>query len=144
MEIILPVAPEQLIKELFTMSGVNYELGPIIKMSAPEEWALKPITKWPVNQELFTSTISLFGFIPIDRHRFKLLSISSAGFTESSSSLFNVVWAHERTITKNGSGAIVKDSVGYKSKIGSLSFLSMPVYRFIFNHRHRRLRQKYS
>ena len=89
MEVFLPVKPELLKKELFNMNGVNYELAPILKMSAPEQWASKTITEWPVNNEIFTSTISLFGVIPIDRHRFKLLSINSAGFVESSSSLLN-------------------------------------------------------
>ncbi|MBJ7536557.1 hypothetical protein [Marinomonas transparens] len=144
MELFLPVEPELLKEDLFTMSGVNYELAPMIKMSAPEKWGSKAITQWPVNEEIFTSTISLFGVIPIDRHRFKLLSINSSGFIESSSSLFNSVWSHERTITKNGSGANVKDVVGYKNKIGLLGSLLKPVYRSIFTHRHKRLKLKYA
>ena len=144
MEVFLPVEPELLKKELFTMSGVNYELAPTVKMSAPEQWVSKSITEWPVNKEIFTSTISFFGVIPIDRHRFKLLSVSSAGFVESSSSVFNSVWSHERTITKSGSGANVKDVVGYQNKISLLGTLLKPFYRSIFTHRHKRLKLKYA
>ena len=144
MEVFLPVSPDQLSSDLFLMSGVNYELSPIVKMSAPEEWASKSIAHWPVNEYVFSSIIFLFGFIPIDLHRFKLLSVNSNGFKESSKTLFNSVWSHERNILKSDSGATVRDVVYYKSKIGFLGSLLKPIYHSIFVHRHNRLKLKYA
>lgn len=143
MEVSLPVSPDQLSSDLLFMSGVNYELAPILKMSAPEKWAAKPISEWPVNQGIFASKILLFGFIPIDLHRFSFLSVNLMGFKESSTSLLNSLWSHERTISANGSGATVTDVVYYKSKLGLIGYLFKPLYQSIFTYRHKRLRQKY-
>lgn len=144
METSLPVNPDQLASDLLLMSGVNYELSPLLKMSAPQKWATKPISKWPVNSYIFSSTILLFGLIPIDLHRFKLLSVNGMGFKESSKTLFNSQWSHQRTISSNGSGAKVRDVVYYNSKLGFLGCLFKPLYKSIFAHRHKRLKSKYA
>ena len=81
--------PDQISSDLLTMRGVNYELLPIVKMSAPAEWANKPINEWPLGQEIFTSTILLFGLVPIDLHKFKLRNVDKSVFQESSRSLMN-------------------------------------------------------
>lgn len=144
MEVTLPVNPDQLAADLLVMSGVNYELSPILRMSAPVEWAGKLISEWPVNTDLFSSRILLFGVVPIDLHRFKFLSVDGMGFKESSQTLINSLWSHERRISSNGSGAKVRDVVYYKSKSGFLGCLFKPVYRSVFAHRHKRLKLKYA
>ncbi|RBP53668.1 hypothetical protein [Arenicella xantha] len=143
-ETFLSVTPEQLQAELLSMSGVNYELAPIIQMSVPEKWATTAITLWPTHENVFTSTVLLFGVLPVDRHCFKLLSVTGTGFTESSKTLLNSVWSHQRTITKHGSGANVKDVVYYTTKIPCIGSLLRPVYRSIFMHRHKRLKLRYA
>lgn len=143
METSLPVSPDKLSADLLFMSGVNYELSPILKMSAPQKWEVEPISKWPVNSDIFSSTILLFGFLPIDLHRFNFLSVNGMGFKEASSSLLNKLWSHERTISTSGSGSKIKDVVHYKSKLGFLGNLFKPVYQAIFAHRHKRLKLKY-
>lgn len=140
----LCVDPSQLARDTLTMEGVNYELGPLLSMSTPASWHSKPITEWPINQALFTSTIFLLGFIPIDRHQFKFDAIHQFGFHEASKSMINSEWSHERVISPDGLGSIVKDVVIYKSKLGVLGALFTPVYKAIFRHRHRRLRARYS
>lgn len=65
------------VSELLTMRGVNKELGPLIRMTAPSEWSDRPIYEWPVGRVLFSSWILLFGIIPIDRHKFFFQSIVS-------------------------------------------------------------------
>ena len=144
METSLAVSPDQLASDLLLMSGVNYELSPLLKMSVPQTWAAKPISDWPVNNNIFSSTILLFGFIPIDLHRFKFLSVHGMGFKESSKTLLNSLWSHQRTISSNGSGAKVTDVVYYKSKLGFLGYLFKPLYQSIFAHRHKRLKSKYA
>ncbi|MDX1353280.1 MAG: hypothetical protein R3254_09730 [Thiomicrorhabdus sp.] len=95
----MSVSPEQLSTELLHMSGVNYELFPIVKMSTPKAWAKKPISEWPIEDEVFASAVLLFCFIPIDLHRFRFQSVNDMGFKESSKSLLNVMWIHERKIS---------------------------------------------
>ena len=144
METQLPVSSNELAHDTLKMSGVNYELGPLLKMSAPEIWQSKSITEWPTNQNLFSSNILLLGLIPIDRHFFNFNTIDSFGFKENSKSLMNSLWSHERLIKSVGSGSVIKDVIIYKSKLGILGNLFMPVYKAIFKHRHNRLRAKYS
>lgn len=97
----LAVDSNNLAQDSLTMSGVNYELGPFLKMSVPDLWQSKSITEWPTKQSLFSSNILLFGFIPIDRHYFKFKTIDSFGFNESSKSLMNSLWSHERLISQS-------------------------------------------
>src|SRR5690554_7620371 len=81
------------------MKGVNRELSPIIRMTAPSEWSSKPIFEWPTGKVLFSSSILLFGILPIDRHTFFFQSIDrQRGFAEASSSLTNKLWHHRREI----------------------------------------------
>ena len=144
METQLPVSSNELAHDTLKMSGVNYELGPLLKMSAPDFWQSKSITEWPTNQNLFSSNILLLGLIPIDRHFFNFKTIDSFGFKENSKSLMNSLWSHERLIKSVGSGSVIKDVIIYKSKLGILGNLFMPIYKAIFKHRHSRLRAKYS
>lgn len=144
METYLSVNPDQLATDLLNMSGVNYELSPFLKMSTPQQWSAKSIADWPVNDHIFSSSILLFGFIPIDLHRFKFTSVDGMGFTESSNTLLNSLWSHERTISITDSGAKVTDVVCYKSRLGFIGYLFKPLYQSIFAHRHKRLKQKYA
>jgi hypothetical protein len=130
-------------RELLTMEGVNHELHPIVKMTASSEWAKKPLTEWPVNIALFTSTILLFGLVPVDAHTFRLRDVHSNGFQESSSSLVNNEWNHRRTISNQPSGCLVHDVVEYLPKVSILGQMMKPIYKAIFNHRHKRLKRKY-
>lgn len=69
----LAVSSNKLARDTLNMTGVNYELWPLLKMSAPDIWQSKPITEWPTNKNLFSSNILLLGCIPIDRHYFNSL-----------------------------------------------------------------------
>jgi hypothetical protein len=144
METQLVISSNDLARDTLNMSGVNYEIGPLLKMSSPDIWQSKSITEWPTNQNLFSSNILLLSLIPIDRHYFNFKSIDSFGFKETSKSLINSLWSHERVITSVGSGSVIKDVIMYKSKLGILDNLFMPIYEAIFKHRHNRLRAKYS
>jgi hypothetical protein len=143
METQLAVSSSELAHDTLNMSGVNYELGPLLKMSAPDLWQSKSITEWPTNQNIFSSNILLLGLIPIDRHFFNFKTVDSFGFKENSKSLMNSLWSHERLIKSAGSGSVIKDVIIYQSKLGIVGNLFMPIYKAIFKHRHNRLRAKY-
>ena len=122
----LPVEQQQLASELLRMSGINYELAPMLTMTTPDEWHSKPIVEWPVDTPVFTSTILLFGVIPIDLHSFKLISVAKTEFDEASTTLHNSLWSHKRIISADGSGAKVKDVVYFKSRVPLLDWLGKP------------------
>lgn len=136
----LKISPED-IDGLLTMKGVNTELNPFIRMTAPSEWSSKPIYEWPTDKVLFASWILLFGILPIDRHTFFFQSIDrQRGFAESSKSLTNKLWQHRRDINRNGASCQVTDTVEFQCRLPVLAYILAPVYRFIFKHRHRVLR----
>ncbi len=127
-----------------SMSSVNWELAPIVRMSAPREWQDCAIERWETGSKLFDSWILLFGFVPVDLHSFRLQEIfADSGFQECSSSWMNKEWRHRRIALAGGQGCIVTDHVVVVGRIPLLSALLMPVYRFVFRHRHRRLRKQY-
>ncbi len=140
----LAADPEQLGEELLTLAGVNRELGPFIRMTAPARWRELPIYRWPTQAPLFSSWILLFGLLPVDRHHFYLDSIQLDRFSESSSSWFNRLWHHRRTITAGERGATVTDALHYEGRVPLLDRLTLPIYRAVFTHRHRRLRGLYA
>ncbi|MEO0367937.1 MAG: hypothetical protein AAF197_04020 [Pseudomonadota bacterium] len=134
---------KSLYADLLTMNGVNYELIPLVRMTAPSRWAEKPIQLWPIDEALFTSVILLFGIIPVDLHRFKLLGVNGSGFEECSCSLVNEEWRHSRTIKEVEGGSLVKDQVTFIPKIRFVGKIMKPIYEAIFKHRHKRLVSRY-
>ncbi len=135
--------PAHLASELLTMDGVNHELMPLVRMTAPRAWRQKPLPEWPAESYLFTSVILVFGVIPVDLHRFGLLSTGWHGFLESSTSLVMRTWRHERIIEKIHGGARVTDRVEFQSRLAVLGAILRPIYRQVFEHRHKRLRKRY-
>lgn len=125
------------------MKGVNDELMPLVKMTAPSGWTSKPLSQWPVGSKLFSSIILLFGFIPVDVHTFELEKVSANGFEERSRSLSNREWRHKRTITQLGVGCLVTDEVEFSPRVRLFGAIMAPVYRAIFAHRHKRLKARF-
>ena len=139
----LPVTAEEILRTL-TMAGVNSELSPLVKMTAPRSWANRSILEWPEQQHLFDSWILFLGMLPIDRHSFYFDSINPhEGFIEASSSTTNSRWCHQRRISPAQEGCRVSDIVEYQSRLPLLGYLLKPIYRLVFWCRHRNLRSKY-
>ncbi len=100
--------------------------------------------QWPAGTRLFNSWILFLGFLPIDLHFFFLRSITpGVGFEESSSSIMNERWDHTRWVTPNADGCLVTDRVQYQSRLPFVGAVLLPVYRAIFESRHRYLRRTY-
>lgn len=139
----LKISPDD-VDGLLTMKGVNRELSPLIRMTAPSEWSNKPIFEWPTGEVLFSSWILLFGILPVDRHTFFFQSIDrQRGFAEASSSLTNNLWHHRRQINRNGASCWLMDTVEFQCRLPVTAYVMSPLYRFIFRHRHRVLRSLY-
>ncbi|GAA3966087.1 hypothetical protein [Allohahella marinimesophila] len=139
----LQVGADELLATL-NMAGVNEEIAPFLKMTAPAGWATRPIEAWPERTSLFSSWILLFGIVPLDKHTFFFRSIDPAsGFSESSSSLMHSCWEHQREIDGSEFACRISDTVNFKCRVPGLAVLLAPIYRAVFRHRHRRLRMRY-
>lgn len=122
--------------------GVNDELWPF-RMTAPAEWRTRDIASVPCGELLFRSWVLLLGVLPVDLHDFVLESQGPGyQFQESSSSLTNRQWRHQRVITPDGEhGCVLTDRLEIVPRIAVLGPLFAPVYRLIFWNRHRKLRR---
>ena len=139
----LPVDAGTVLASL-TMTGVNTELWPLVRMTTPRQWSDASILDAPVQQPLFASWILLFGWLPVDRHRFRLDRIlPGAGFDENSDSLVNAFWQHSRRVESVPGGSRVTDTIRYRSRLPLIGHLMRPVYALVFRWRHRRLRTRW-
>lgn len=139
----LQVPAEKFLTTL-TMVGVNAELSPLVRMTAPESFSARSILDWPKQQRLFQSWILLFGFLPIDRHTFFFEDIdSNEGFSERSTSWTNEFWGHKRKVVSAESGCRVTDTVDFKSRVPLIDALLKPIYQVVFWCRHTNLRRRY-
>jgi len=129
--------------EVLSICGVNYELGPLLKMTAPKSWVEKPISQWPVGIRLFRSAVLLFYCVPVDLHSFMFVHTTPKGFSEKSSTLMNRRWEHKRRITENDIGCIITDYVRFTGRVPFMEPFMKYVYRFIFRRRHQKLIDKY-
>jgi len=140
----LPIRPEDFWARM-SMDAVNAELMPLVRMTTPAAWRQCPLPQWTMGQVLFRSVILLFGVLPVDVHALRLESIDpQRGFHERSSSWANRLWQHERTTEATAGGCIVTDQVTVVGRAPWMTWLMMPIYRFVFRHRHRRLQALYA
>jgi ligand-binding SRPBCC domain-containing protein len=129
---------------VLSMAGVNAELMPWVRMTAPAAWKDRGIDGLPTGRRLFRSVILLFGVLPIDWHHFLLETVDRHGFRERSTSLMNAHWHHDRTLEDLGDGRTrITDRLDYRSRLPGVGWLLRPVYLGIFRHRHRRLRARF-
>lgn len=127
-----------------SMSAVNAELLPLIRMTCPPEWRRASLERWITGRVLFRSVILLFGVVPVDVHSLRLERIHPGqGFLERSQSWVNSLWQHERITTATPKGCIVTDSIVVQGRVPFITTLLLPVYRLVFRHRHRRLEALY-
>jgi hypothetical protein len=139
----LPMSPEAFWHGM-SMNAVNAELWPLVTMTAPAMWKAAPLEQWTIGPVLFRSVILLFGFVPVDVHSLRIEQIFPArGFRERSHSWCNRLWQHERTTAPTAKGCTVTDTVTVHGRIPCAASLLLPVYRFVFRHRHRRLKALY-
>lgn len=125
-----------------SMDAVNAELLPLVRMTAPRRWRRSAPAQWTTGEVLFHSVILLFGVLPVDVHSLRLERVDpDQGFLERSHSWVNRLWQHERRTLPTAQGCVVSDEVLVEGRVPLLTALLMPVYRWVFRHRHRRLRR---
>lgn len=122
-------------------AGINYELRPLMRMTVPkgaEDFGLDDLEPGHIGR----SWIFFLGLVPFDYDDLSIVRVEPGrGFLERSSMLSMRLWEHERTVTPLGEGRCrVEDRLAWESRLPLPGFWLRPVIRFVFNHRHRRLR----
>lgn len=125
-----------------TLEGVNRELFPWVRMTAPRAARGKALADAPLGEVMFTSTLRALCVLPFDRHALRLVEAERGHFLERSSSLLQRSWEHERWVEPVPGGTRVRDRLRVEPRFGP-STVVRAVVRALFRWRHRRLRARF-
>ncbi len=140
----LAVSRARLWEIVGTMSGVNAELGPWVRMSVPAVARGLHLEDAPRGRLAFVSWVSLGGVLPFDRHALTLQEVwPGRGFVEESTSWLHRRWRHERTLEDEGRGCRITDAVTFEPRLGWSTAPARAIVAALFEHRHRRLRRRF-
>jgi ligand-binding SRPBCC domain-containing protein len=125
-----------------SLDGVNHELGPWLRMTAPRGASLS-LEEVPLGRRWFRSWILLLGVVPIDYDDLCIERLDpGSGFLERSTMLSARTWEHERTLQPLVDGVTqVTDRVRFVPRLPGSARVHRAVIAAIFRHRHRRLRR---
>jgi hypothetical protein len=127
-----------------TMKGVNEELSPWLRMTAPPEARNLRIEDAPVGRPMFASWVLLGGVLPLDRHYFMLAQVEPGhGFEEDSTSWSQRRWEHRRHLEARGVGCVLTDRLTFTPRLRVSGPILARVIGAIFHHRHRLLRERF-
>jgi ligand-binding SRPBCC domain-containing protein len=137
----LAAPAEAVWSRVVTLEGINHELAPWMRMTAPDGIELSPAAA-PLGERWFRSWILLFGVLPIDYDDLCLERLEPPrGFLERSRMLSALLWEHERTLAPlDAGGTRLTDRVRFSPRVPPLGGLHRLVTAATFRHRHRRLR----
>ena len=123
--------------------GVNFELGPLLRMSVPAGFSGE-LEEVAPGERLGRSWLRLFGIVPIDYDDLSIVRVDPGrAFLERSTMLSHRVWEHERTVDPLPSGCVVTDRIAFVPRLGAPARVSRPVLAAVFRHRHARLRGRF-
>jgi len=141
---LLAAPPAAVWERIASMTGVNAELMPIVRMTFPRDYERLDTSAIDAGKPLFRSVLLLFGVLPIDVHWVALAKLDpGVGFLECSSSLLQRRWIHERHLEPQGDGTRIRDRVYFECRVPVLGAVLAPIVRAIFRHRHERLRRHF-
>jgi len=125
-----------------TLTGVNRELAPWVRMTEPPEARGRSLLEAPVGEVVFTSTLLAFRLLPFDRHELRLVQAERGHFLERSRSLLQKSWEHERWVEAIPGGTRVRDRLRVEPR-GAPDRLVRALVRALFRWRHQKLRRRY-
>ena len=119
--------------------GVNEELGPLVSIVAPPQYA--DLSDIPADgKSYFTATVKLFGLIPIDRHEFAFVDLDAPRlFSERSSNMSVRMWSHKRFLIEKDNGVEIIDKCEFEPRISSMGRFLRAIYIYVFRNRHKHL-----
>lgn len=121
--------------------GINHELRPLMRMTVPRgagDFGLDELEPGHIGR----SWIFFFGLLPLDYDDLSIVRVEPGrSFLERSTMLSMRLWEHERTVTPLGEGRCrVEDRLGWEPRLPLPGAWLRPLIRFVFGHRHKRLR----
>jgi ligand-binding SRPBCC domain-containing protein len=145
----LAAPQEEVWRHASSMAGVNYELGPWVRMSHPARFAsiadaLGSGAVLVPGRTMFHSWITLAWLILLDRHAFGFERLlPGEGFDERSHSWTQRRWLHRRRVLAVPGGSCVTDQLEFEPRLGLMTPLLKPIIAWLFRHRHRQLRRRF-
>jgi len=141
----LKAATEAVWTRAIDPAGINDELRPLMRMTVPrgaEDFGLDD----PEPGHIGRSWILLSGLVPFDYDDITVVRAEPGrGFLERSSMLSMRLWEHERTLEPLGENRCrITDRLAWEPRLPLPGALLRPLIRFVFRHRHRRLRLHYA
>jgi hypothetical protein len=138
----LAAPPKAVWARVASFEGINYELAPWMRMTAPSGVELSADAV-PLGRRWFRSWILLFGFIPFDYDDLCVEWLEAGrGFLERSTMLSAPVWEHARMLEPLGDrGTRVTDRVAFEPRVRAALPLQRAAVAATFRHRHRRLKR---
>ena len=142
---LLAAPPDAVWERVSTFEGINDELGPLMRMTAPARVRSLDPSEVVLGERIFRSWVLLFGVIPIDYDDLTLIALEPGrGFHERSRMLSMRVWEHERTLEPDGDSATrVSDRLSFEPRLPGSGPLLERFIRATFRHRHRRLGRRF-
>ncbi len=141
----LPISASQAWQRATTPEGINDELFPWLRMTAPPAMRGKAIGELPLGERLGRSWLLAFGMFPVDADDIMLAEVGPGyRFKETSRMLSMRSWVHERTVRDTPGGCEVHDRLTFVLR-GPAAWLPgggsamAAVVKWLFRHRHRRL-----
>jgi len=140
----VPASPDVVWARVSTFEGINAELQPLMRMTAPGSVrALEPADV-VLGERIFRSWVLLFGVLPIDFDDLTLVELEPGrGFLERSRMLSMRVWEHERRLQPVAGGCRIVDRLTFQPRLPGMGPLLERFIRLTFRHRHRRLRGQF-
>lgn len=129
-----------------TLEGVNAELRPILRMTAPRDMRGATLADLEPGVPAGRSWILLGGFLPVDYDDLCLAEIEPPRrFLERSTMLSMSSWQHERVVEPLSEGTCtITDTLTFElrgplRRLPGVEALSQRIVTMLFRHRHRRL-----
>jgi hypothetical protein len=133
------VDAKQVWQRVTSWDGVNHEMAPFIRMTHPARF--RSLGDIPANGHChFVSVLLFLGVIPIDLHRLAFRAFDYGhSFSERSSNFMMRSWSHDRSVRSVSDGVTIRDVCAFEPRLLVPGILLLPIYRWFFSRRHRRL-----
>lgn len=146
----LAILPEPLWESVCRLDGVNRELAPWLRMTAPRGLEGATLADLEPGEPAGRCRLLLFGLVPVDYDDLTIAEVDPPHrFLERSRMLTIDPWEHERTIEPSGPAAsVLTDRLRFRLRrplraVPGTDRLAVAVVGALFRHRHRRLAKLY-
>jgi ligand-binding SRPBCC domain-containing protein len=137
----LSAPPVSVWRHAVSPDGVNREFRPLLRMTFPAGMA-DLTARWSPGKKLFRSWILVAGLLPVEYDDIVIEEVDPGRrFLERSAMLSQRVWEHERVIEARPGGCRITDRVCFEPRLPGTGAVSAPIFRRVFQWRHRNLRR---